>query len=361
MKANSRSATALVSRDAIAHNLKRLRDISHGARILAVVKANAYGHGIAGVAFDIAAGTDALAVASVEEGVALRELGVSGAIVVLEGARSGAELEWAMEHRLELVVHCEEQVDKLEGAATSEPLTVWFKIDTGMNRLGFRTEQAHAAWDRLRTLPAVGAIRLMTHLAKADLRDDEMTPRQLTRFETTTRGWPGERSIANSAGLFAWKETHADWVRPGLALYGVSPFEGSTGLDLGLKPVMTLKASLIAVRDVARGETVGYGGAWTAPRATRLGVVGIGYGDGYPRHAGEEAVALVEGVRCPIVGRVSMDMLTVDLNGCPGARVGAQVTCWGEDLPVEEVAKACNTIPWTLLCGVTARVKLEYV
>lgn len=357
----SRSATALISRDALAHNLARLREMAGGTRVMAAVKANAYGHGIAGIAADIAAGTDALAVASVEEGMALRTLSESAAIVVLEGARSGDELKMAMEHRLQVVVHCHEQVNDLAALSNTEPLTVWFKIDTGMNRLGFRTEQAQAAWDRLRTLSAVGAIRLMTHLAKADARNDEMTAKQLHRFEATTRGWPGERSIANSAGLCAWPDTHADWVRPGLAVYGVSPFEGSTGPDLGLLPVMTLMASLIAVRDVVRGETVGYGGAWTAQRATRLGIVGIGYGDGYPRHAGAQAVVLVDGVRCPIVGRVSMDMLAVDLNECPDARVGAQVTCWGDGLPVEELATACDTIPWTLLCGVTARVNFKYL
>lgn len=354
MKA-SRSATAVIRRDALVHNLACIRAAAPGRRMLAVVKADAYGHGVT-ACLPTLADADALAVACVSEAEGLRESGFAGRIVVLEGAMTAVELEVAIAQDLELVVHDALQLELLGEARPSRPLTIWLKIDTGMNRLGFRMEAAAAAWSRLQALSAVGEIRLMTHLACADVPQNPMTSQQLARFGEVTRGWDAERSIANSAAIFAFPQAHADWVRPGLALYGVAPFGDRDGGDLGLRPAMGLNSVIIAIREVAAGESVGYGAAWTASRPSRVGIVGIGYGDGYPREPGARAEVVIGGTRCPLVGRVSMDMLAVDLSGYAQARIGDEVELWGTSLPVEEVARRANTIPWTLLCSVTDRV-----
>lgn len=354
MKA-SRSATAVIRRDALVHNLHVIRAAAPGTRVLAVVKADAYGHGVDACLPSLTA-VDALAVACVSEAEVLRAAGCTMRVVVLEGALTTTEVEVAVAQNLELVVHDALQLELLSQVQSSKPLTIWLKIDTGMNRLGFRMADAPTAWARLQAMPTVGQVHLMTHLACADEPDHPMTSQQLQRFQAVTDGWVGERSIANSAAIFAVPDAHADWVRPGLALYGVAPFAGRTGADLGLEPAMGLNSVLIAVREVDAGQSVGYGAIWTAPRATRIGVVGIGYGDGYPREPGAGAEVVVGGIRCPLVGRVSMDMLTIDLTQCPQARIGDEVELWGTTLPVEEVATRAATIPWTLLCGVTDRV-----
>lgn len=355
-----RAASAVVRVAALAHNLERIRAAAPQCRVLAVVKANAYGHGMEGVAPALR-GADAFAVACIDEAIRLRDAGIEAPVVLLEGVFDAAELVLAARYRCELVVHSAWQVDAL--AASRNPayrFPVWLKIDTGMNRLGFPLREARAAWEGLCGLDAVGVVRLMTHLACADEPESEATAAQLERFTLATEGWPGERSIANSAGVFAWPDSHGDWVRPGLALYGVSPFADRDAAALGLQPVMTLQGRLIAVREVRAGESVGYGGAWTATGDCRVGIVGIGYGDGYPRHAAPDTPVLVNGVRCPLVGRVSMDMLSVVLDAVDAA-VGDTAVLWGDGLPVEEVARAAGTIPWTLLCGVTDRVRHEYV
>jgi alanine racemase len=237
---------------------------------------------------------------------------------------------------------------------------VWIKVDTGMNRLGFRVEQFAAACERLGRVPnVVPRPTLVTHLACADEVGDARTAAQLRAFGEVTAGRVGARSIANSAGLFAWPESRADWVRPGVALYGVSPFPEQTGRELGLRPAMTLRTAVIAVKDVAAGETVGYGGSWRAARPTRMAVVAAGYGDGYPRAAVSGTPVLVEGQRAPLIGRVSMDMLTVDVTGLPRVSPGDEVVLWGEGLPVEEIAGYAGTIPYELICGVSQRVHHE--
>lgn len=356
---DGRAASAVVRLDALRHNLETLRGRAPGALVMAVVKANAYGHGIAGVASALA-GADSFAVASVDEALALRAAGATAPVVLLEGIVAADELRAAAANGCELVVHDRWQIDALAAARPAEPFTVWLKIDTGMNRLGFRPDDAATAYEALRGCAAVGEIGLMTHFARADEAGHEMNAAQRERFVSATGAWPGVRSLANSAAVFADPASHADWVRPGLALYGVSPFADRTGADLDLRPAMTFQAAIVAVRDVAAGETVGYGGTWRASGPTRVGIVGVGYGDGYPRHARPGTPVLVSGVRCGLVGRVSMDMLAVDLSDCPDAAVGDPVVLWGAGLPVEEIARYADTIPWTLLCGVTERVRLEY-
>lgn len=354
-----RAASAVVRLDALRHNLARVRAVAPSSRVLAVVKANAYGHGIPGAVRGLA-GADAFAVACIDEAEAIRATDTDTPIVLLEGVFDATELGRAAELDCELVVRDAWQVDALADAAASHAFPVWLKVDTGMNRLGFPARDAAAARGRLAGLASVASVRLMTHLASADDPASPQTDRQVDAFERLTDGWGGERSIANSAGIFGHPRSQADWVRPGLALYGVSPFPDRTAAELGLVPAMTLSAQLIAVRELAAGETVGYGAAWRAPGPARVGIVGLGYGDGYPARAPDGTPVLVDGVRCPLIGRVSMDMLAVDLSGHPDAARGAPVVLWGDGLPAEEVARHAGTIPWALLCGVTDRVRLEY-
>jgi alanine racemase len=355
----SRLIRAVIDTQALRHNLSIIRARAGSARVMAVVKANAYGHGLVPTALALS-DADAFAVARLEEGLALRSAGISAPVVLLEGAFTAEQLREAAEQRLDLVVHDALQLELLERARNAQRFVLWIKIDTGMNRLGFAPAQFAAALARLRALvPAPHHIRLMTHLACANERDDGMTRSQLERFRKTTHGLDFHTSISNSAGLFGALPIACDWVRPGLALYGASPFADCLAADLGLQPVMTLLTSVIAVRRVSRGETVGYGGAWAAPRDSLIAIVAAGYGDGVHRSLAGGTMVLVDGQRAPLVGRVSMDMLAVDVSGLEGVRVGTPVVLWGADLPVEELARRAGTIAYELLCSVSQRVPLE--
>jgi len=350
---------AVIDSHALHHNLSVIRSHANGARVIAVVKANAYGHGLASTALALGE-ADALAVARLEEALALRAAGIGARIVLLEGVFSPAELDEAVYERLDLVVHDPSQLELLERSPEAARLPLWLKIDTGMNRLGFAPREFAAALARIRNLdPAPQELRLMTHLACANEREDEVTRAQLERFHAATRGLDYEVSIANSAGIFGAVSTGCQWVRPGLALYGASPFADCSALSLGLRPVMTFMSSVIAVRRLSRGEAVGYGGHWIAPRESVIAIVAAGYGDGVHRSLANGATVLIDGARAPLAGRVSMDMLAVDVSALDGVRVGTPVVLWGEGLPVEEVAQRAGTIAYELLCGVSPRVPLE--
>jgi alanine racemase len=350
---------AVVDTAALRHNLSRVREIAPGSRVLAVLKANAYGHGMVPVASALA-GADGFAVARLTEAFALRAASPSRRIVLLEGVQDAEELREAARHDFELVVHGPEQIALLEGWRDPHLFRIWLKIDTGMGRLGFRPGELPAALRRLADCKAILLpVVLMTHLAEAESRDNEHTRAQLECFDRVTAGLPGERSIANSAATIGWPATRADWVRPGLMLYGISPFAGSTGADLGLRPAMTLESRVIAVRELAVGDRVGYGGTWTAKRATRIAVVAAGYGDGYMRNVASGTPVLVNSRQAPLAGRVSMDMLTVDVTDLPPVAVGDPVVLWGGGVPVETVATAAGTIPYELVCGVSERVHID--
>lgn len=355
----SRATRAVVDLQALEHNLAQVRRIAPSSRVMACIKANAYGHGAVDAAHALA-DADAFAVASVDEAVAVRESGIDHPIVLLEGVFSSEEARLAARYGLEPVLHDPAQLDWV-AAGPSGSLRVWVKVDTGMGRLGFRCERLAEIRERILAIPSVRRpLNWMTHLACSDDRGDKVTTtEQIRRFQRILGDWPGDRSIANSAGIIAWPESHADWVRPGIMLYGVSPFPESAGLDENLKPAMTVSTRLIAVREVRRGERVGYGGDWVAPEDMTMGVAGIGYGDGYPRHAPSGTPVLVNGQRVPLAGRVSMDMITVDLRRQPGAKVGDPVVLWGEGLPVEAVAESAGTIGYELLCRLTGRVRFE--
>lgn len=350
---------AIVDTAALRHNLGRVRAMAPASRVMAVIKANAYGHGLVPAAKALAE-TDGFSVARLDEGLALRAAGLANRILLLEGVFSAEQLAVAAQQRFDLMVHSVEQLELLEARAGSEVISAWIKLDSGMNRLGFRTEQFADAYARLRRVANVAPDpTLVTHLANADDRRDTKTVMQLQAFAAVTTALQGARSIANSAALLAWPDTRADWVRPGLVLYGVSPFPSGTGADLGLRSAMTLQTEVIAVKDVREGETVGYGGAWRAARDSRMAVVAAGYGDGYPRSVESGTPLLVNGRRAPIVGRVSMDMITVDVTDLPGVATGDPVVLWGEGVPVEEIARHAGTIPYELICGVSQRVQHE--
>ena len=355
-----RAATASIDLAALRHNLAVARAKAGHAEVAAVVKADAYGHGAARV-LPALAKADKLAVACIEEALALRDAGAVRPILLLEGVFEPDELPLCAAHGLEIVVHEPGQIRMLETTRLERPVPVWLKIDTGMHRLGVQPHEVEALAARLEGCANVARLGLMTHLAEADTAGSDATTRQIERFATATAGLDGPRSIANSAGLLAWHAARADLARPGIMLWGCSPLAGSTGPAVGLLPVMTLKTKLIAVQPVAAGEAVGYGGTWRASRATRIGIAAIGYGDGYPRHAPAGTPVLVAGRRHALVGRVSMDMLAVDLGLESIAGVGAAVTLWGEGLPVETVAAAAGTIGYELLCGVTSRVHVRLV
>ena len=355
----SRLIRAVIDTRALRSNLRTVRARAPGARVMAVVKANAYGHGLVPTALALAE-ADAFAVARLEEGLALRAAGIAQPVVLLEGVFASEQLLEAARHGFELVVHDPLQIELLERFPGSHRFVLWLKIDTGMNRLGFRPAEFRKALERITSLrPPPLEIRLLTHLARADERDDAATREQIARFEAATRGLEYSTSIPNSAGIFGTVPVACNWVRPGLALYGVSPFADQTSADLGLQPVMALESTVIAVRRVPRGETVGYGGLWRAERDSIVAIVAAGYGDGLTLSLRNGTPVLIDGRRAPLVGRVSMDMIAVDVTEHPDVRVGTSVTLWGRGLPVEEVACNAGTIPYELLCGVSQRVPLE--
>jgi alanine racemase len=351
---------AIIDSSALRHNLSIVRKQAPHSKTMAVIKANAYGHGIVPTARALI-GADAFGVARLPEALALREHGLGQRIVLLEGVFALDELDAVATHGLEIVVHSFEQLALLRSWHGTRQLHVWLKVDTGMNRLGFRLADFDAAWQQLSECTSIaGMPRLMTHLACADERESVVTQTQLTKFRAVADALGLERSAANSAGLLAWPDARMEWVRPGLMLYGISPFANTEAEEFALRPAMTLLTPLIAIRDVNAGERVGYGGTWVAKDAGRIGIAAIGYGDGYPRQIGNGSPVLVRNVECRIAGRVSMDMIAIDLAQIPSAQVGDEVTLWGNGLPVERIAACAGTIPYELVCGISQRVAVEY-
>ena len=349
-----RPLAAQVNLSALRANLRKARERASGAQVLAVVIADAYGHGLMRV-LPALSEADGLALLELDAAVALRERHYARRILLLEGFFAADELAEIAARRFAVVVHHEEQIRMLEAATLPRPIEVFVKINTGMNRLGFRPDLAHTVVDRLSRAPSVAVMRMMTHLARAD--EEEGVREQLERFEDACQGLPYPRSIANSAGVIRYNDVGGDYVRPGIMLYGSSPFPYDTAEMLGLTPVMTLKSELIAIQDIKANESVGYGGTYTASRAHRVGVIACGYADGYPRHAPNGTPVLVCGRKARTAGRVSMDMMTVDLTDAPQAVVGSPVVLWGEGLPVDDVAAAASTVGYQLLTGISRRVR----
>lgn len=336
---------------------------------MAVIKANAYGHGMVHVAQHLSH-VDAFAVARVPEALELRNNGVTGRIILLAGVMNTVELAAAMEYEFEPVVHSPMQLDLLDHSIGGE-VNVWCKFDTGMNRLGFDPVDANAILARLRRSAGAREIRLMTHLASADELDGDTTQQQLEQFRPIASGFDGDVSIGNTPATLGWSAVvdarrelgfHGDnWVRPGIALFGVSPFGDKSGAELGLKPVMQFEARLIAIKPLRAGGRVGYKGAYVSDDDTTIGIISAGYGDGYSRHFRSGTPVLMNGRRVPVIGNVSMDMIAVDLGDNEDDRVGDIATLWGDGLPVEEVAPWANAIPYELVCGVMNREDSEVV
>jgi alanine racemase len=352
----SRPALATFDLDALRANYAHAKAL-HGGKVMAVLKADAYGHGAHECALALADEADACAVAFTEEALSLRAAGIRTPILVLEGAFGPDDVELAMQQELWLVVHHEEQIRMLEHHRTRSTLHAWLKIDSGMHRAGVAPDQAQAMWQRLKDCPGVSEITLMTHLACADKTDRSHTQRQLDVFAAATRGLPGARSIANSAGVLAWPEARSEWARAGLMLYGADP--RGAGFD-DLQPVMTLTSRVFAERWVAPGEAIGYGATFVAGHPTRAGLVAMGYADGYPCSAPNGTPVAVDGRLSRIIGRVSMDLLMVDLTDLPGAGPGSMVELWGRQVSVTTVAEAAGTIAYELLCNVK-RVSRRHV
>jgi len=358
---NGSITRAIINLNALQHNQQVLQKKAPNSQILAVVKANAYGHGMVDIAKALS-GIHALGVARLNEALLLRNAGITTPIVLLEGFFHADDIKILVEQNLQTIIHSEQQLEALLNCKLQKPLQVWLKLDTGMHRLGFHSDEFDKAYQALKNSSNVEQpIHLMTHFNCADELDNEITTKQLIQFRKHIKTDSGLNSLANSAATLAWPETHADVVRPGIALYGVSPFSDKLADEFNLKPVMTLKSQLIAVRSHQAGESVGYGASWTADSDTTLGVVAVGYGDGYPRTAPEGTPILVNGRLVPIIGRVSMDMLTVDLGVDSTDKVGDDVTLWGEGLPATLVANHIGTIAYELVTKLTSRVALQYV
>ncbi|BCK88094.1 alanine racemase, catabolic [Sideroxyarcus emersonii] len=348
----SRPIQARIDLSALQNNLRVVRRAA-SSRIMAVIKANAYGHGLLRAA-EALAEAEGFAMLDVRDAVALREAGFRQTLLLLEGFFKADELPLLAEYELASVIHSPQQLAMLDAFPRRNALQVWLKVNTGMNRLGFTPEQFPAVMEKLKRHPAVREIVLMTHFAHAD--EPEGIAEQLERFRGLTDAYRMPRSLANSAALLRYPSSHSEWVRPGIMLYGASPFAGTGAQQFGLRPVMTLNSEIISVRELKAGDRVGYAGLFCADRAMRIATVACGYADGYPRHAPTGTPILVNGQRTRTLGRVSMDMLSVDLSEVADAVVGSPVTLWGEGLPVEEVATAAGTISYELMCALTARV-----
>ena len=354
--------TATVDLAALRHNVRMVRKIAPGSKIMAAVKADAYGHGAVPVARALESeGVDALAVACMEEALKLREAHLSTTpITLLEGVISIEEAALAVYERLQVVVHDHWQIALLEQLPASAEIHLWFKLDSGMHRLGFPLADVPVLVETLRRHPSWVFQGWITHLACADEAENPATLNQIALYNAALQGIAGARSIANSAGLLAWPAARVDWVRPGLMLYGASPLPSKTGSELGLKPVLTLQSRLIAIREYAANEPIGYGQTWRTPERMKIGVVAVGYADGVHRCLPSGTPLLLRQTRVPLVGRVSMDMITVDLRRTQQAQVGDAVTLWGDALPAEEIAGYANTLAYELFCGLTQRVRFSY-
>ena len=350
-----RPAVARIDLAALRHNYQLARE-RHGGRAFAVIKADAYGHGAVRCAEALGDVVDGFAVAIMEEALSLREAGVRKPILVLEGVFEAHELEEAARRDLWLVVHSDAQLDMLARVPPSASLTLWLKLNSGMNRAGFEPDRAGEVLARVRESGHCAEIGWMTHLARADEPDCPSTADQIALFDRATRGLPGMRSIANSAGILGWSAARRDWARPGIMLYGADPMPGEAH---GLRPVMQLRSRVMSVRELPPGTPVGYGARFVTARPTRVGLVAMGYADGYPRSAPDGTPVAVDGSLTQLIGRVSMDMLTVDLTELPNSGVGSEVELWGGHVSVNRVAEGAGTISYELLCNVK-RVRFEY-
>lgn len=356
----SRPSFAVIDTQAFVANYRHAKSLASGARAVAIIKANAYGHGAVALGRKLAPEADAFGVASSEEAMELRDSGIDNPILLLEGAFESGEIEQAARQNFALTIHSHTQLAWLLAAKPRQPLDVWLKLDTGMHRLGFAPHELKEVHARLQASPNVKQIVLMSHFARADETGKPATEKQLNLFEKARHGLDNPISLANSAAILAWPQAHGDWIRPGIMLYGSSPLEAGHPAGDPLRPVMRLESQLIAIHELAAGDSIGYGARYTCRKPTRVGVVAMGYADGYPRHAPDGTPAAVNRKPSRLIGRVSMDMLTVDLDEQPDARIGDPVQLWGDLVSANEVARLSGTIAYELFTGITRRVHFQY-
>jgi alanine racemase len=345
-----RPARALIDLEALRHNYRIAREVT-GAKALAVIKADAYGHGAVRCAQALEAEADGFAVACIEEALELRAAGIKAPVLLLEGIFEADELALIVEHDFWIVVHSLWQLEAIEQAALSKPITVWLKLDSGMHRVGLHPKDYAAAYQRLLASGKVAKIVLMSHFARADELHEQSSADQVAVFEAARQGLAAEVSLRNSPAVLGWPQIHSDWVRPGIMLYGATPFEEANAVAERLQPVMTLESKVICVRELPAGEPIGYGAKFITDKPMRIGVVAMGYADGYPRHAPTGTPVLVAGKRSRLLGRVSMDMLCIDLTDVPEADLGSTVELWGKNILASEVAQCADTIPYQIFCN----------
>ncbi|RRJ83061.1 alanine racemase [Aestuariirhabdus litorea] len=356
-----RPAKASIDLNALRANYRLAQEVAPHSQSLAVVKANAYGHGAVACARALESLAPAFGVACIEEALKLRAAGISKPILLLEGSFTADEVAIAARENFWLMVENEQHIEQIRASHPDHPVQVWIKVDTGMHRLGMEPAQLPAVYETLKGLPQVmDEMVIATHFSSADSLDDPTTRLQIKTFSRACEGLEAPRSLANSAGLMAWADARAQWNRPGFMLYGASPFDRPQAVADRLRPVMTLSSGVIGLRQVAAGEAVGYARSWVAQRPSTIATVAIGYGDGYPRHAPSGTPVLVNGQRAPLVGRVSMDMITVDVTDLPPVSLNDPVVLWGAELPVNEIAACAGTIGYELLTRMTGRVPLSY-
>ncbi len=357
----TRPSRVIIDIKALEHNFSRIKELVHNSKIMAIIKADAYGHGIVRVAKTLR-DADAFGVACLEEAEQLRVASITTPIILLEGPYKPNDLSLIIKLNLEVVIHNEYQLELLEKSKIDGAIKVWLKIDTGMHRLGFSVDKTEEMLRRLMLCRNINSTPiLMSHLATANEKNHALTYQQLDTFREISKIVNIEKTIANSAAVINFPDVHFDWVRPGLMLYGVSPLINSCGHDHGLKSVMTLESEIISIQYLSKGEPVGYGATWRCPENMPVGIIAAGYGDGFPRHAKSGTPILVNNIRCPLIGRASMDMLTIDLRNQSNAKIGDRVVLWGGSLPIEEIATYAETIPYELLCGVHKRLQfVEY-
>lgn len=357
----ARAATATINLDAIRHNYLLAKTAAPEQKAMAIIKANAYGHGAVKVAQALSDIADAFGVACIEEAVELREAGISLPILLLEGFFEAEELQYISEQQLWCAVHSLDQIEIIASASLKQPIHVWLKMDSGMHRLGVAPEEYKQAYEQLISLDQVASVTLMSHFSSADEPELSVTSDQILLFDSVTQGINAPASLANSAGTMEHPAARRSWQRPGIMLYGATPFAAPQELADQLRPAMTLSSEVIAIRNLEPGDAVGYSCTWVCEKPTRVGTVALGYADGYPRHAKSGTPVLVEGKPSQIIGRVSMDMLAIDLTGIPEARTGSKVELWGENILAADIATYCDTIPYTLFTGITRRVHKKYI
>ncbi len=357
----SRAATAILSTENLIHNLNIIKQKAPGTKVIAMIKANGYGHGLRSTAQRLEKHVYSFGVASIDEAIALRNAGIKIPITLMGGVFEIDELLVASCQNFHVVIHEEPQIAWLQQINLPVPLKIWLKIDTGMGRLGLKPErmaEVHQLLSNNKNI--VQPINVMSHLACADEPEHPLNKKQFEVFDKFTKNLPGAKSLAASPSIFRFPETTYDIIRPGISLYGISPFKHISAQELGLKPVMTLQTRLISVKHRLMGESIGYSARFTCPEDMPIGVIAMGYGDGYPRTARDGTPILVNNVRCQLAGRVSMDLITIDLRNCPNAKVGDPVILWGNGLPIEEVATYTENIPNDLLCSIQNRVKFHW-